>query len=155
MRVSHKPMTPPDRRSAALPETDPETGSPGSRVPAAGATRAAAGVVAWWHAASAALAPVLGVRGVAALYQRCLHLAVATHPFLAAAPRSGPELQLPQLQAVLARQTEAQIAAAGAALAHHLSMLLEGLIGPSLTQRLLHDVQPLAIGGPATQDEST
>lgn len=149
-------MTSPDRRPAAPPETDPEGGPQDSRVPAEGPVQAAAdAVVAWWQSANKALAPVLGARGVAALYQRSLHLSAALHPFLGAAPKNGPALQLPELRALLSRQTETQVAAAGAALANNLSVLLEGLIGPSLTHRLLIDVRAQPTSGPADQDKST
>lgn len=115
------------------------------------ARRGALAVIAWWHAVSAALAPVLGLRGVGALYKRTLHLAAGTHHFLTPA---DDDLDLPALQALLAQQTEPEIRAAGVTLAATLSSLLEGLVGPSLTARLLHDVQAPNTGGEPAQDTS-
>ena len=113
---------------------------------------AAAAVVAWWQAVSDALAPVLGVRGVIALYQRSLHVSAESHPFLRGIDQAYDEFNLPGLAALLSQQSEHAIAAAGTTLAANLSSLLEGLVGPSLTWRLLQHVQAPPIGGSAAQD---
>ena len=136
-------MQSPDHRQAA----DVSAGQAGGESDTNSSRQAALAVNAWWHAVSDSLAPMLGLRGVSALYQRTVHLAAGTHPFLASAEG---ELDLPALQALLAQQPESAITAAGATLASTLSSLLEGLVGPSLTQRLLHDVQaPTTAGNPA------
>lgn len=141
-----------------MPSPDPSETAASSAARAAGdrdlnqAPAAAAAVVSWWRAVSNALAPVLGTRGVVALYQRSLHLAAGRHPFLGGTEPARDELDLPALQALLSQQPEPAITAAGATLAAHLSSLLEGLVGPSLTRRLLQHVQPPPIGGSPAQD---
>src|SRR5687768_10983754 len=88
----------------------------GSRAPEARAGQIADAAVAIWQAIDAALAPVLGQRGVVALYQRSLHLASQTYPWLPCGPGSGRlALDLPALRMVLARQNEAQACLGGAA----------------------------------------
>lgn len=140
-------MQSPDHRQAA----DVSAGRAGTDRDPDGPRHAALAVVAWWRAVSDALAPVLGLRGVGALYQRTLHLSAGRHRFLASA---DGELDLPALQALLAQQTEPAVTATGVTLAATLSSLLEGLVGPSLTERLLHDVQAPTTGGKPAQDTS-
>ena len=112
----------------------------------------AVAVVGWWQTVSDALAPVLGSRGVAALYIRSVHLASASHPFLVGIDATNTKVDLPALQALLIQQPESVIAAAGATFAAILTSLLEGLVGPSLTRRLLRDVQAPLISGSTAQD---
>ena len=103
--------------------------------------------VAVWREVDAALRPVIGARGVAALFHRSVHLASAGHPWLAGA-RQGSQVE-PDLGAVsdLLRRQHTDTALAGAdeflATFH---VLLATLIGPSLTERLLRS----AWGPPAT-----
>ena len=58
----------------------------------AGAGQIADTVVAVWRRVDAALLPIVGQRGVAALYKRSLHLANAAHPWLGA-PQDGVPAQ--------------------------------------------------------------
>lgn len=110
-------------------------------------------VVSTWSAASAALTPVLGQRGVAALYWRCLHLVGPQHPWLAALhDRSPSQPDIEALRDALVRQSTAHAAAGGAALLQTLDDLLGSLVGPALTNQLLQHVWNHLSGGPPAQD---
>ena len=88
-----------------------------------------------------ALAPVIGKRGVAALYRRSLHLASRVHSGLVAA-HAGPPLvmDIDVLRAALARQSAGDTAASGLLVLKTFHELLVALIGASLTERLLRSV---------------
>jgi hypothetical protein len=105
-----------------------------------------------WREIHAVLSPVIGPGGVAALYQRALHVTRTAHPALAAlredAKRPG---EYAALQLMLSQQTSEQIAAINAALLQTFCDLLENLIGISLTERLLHSVRNLPGGKPTPQ----
>jgi hypothetical protein len=88
------------------------------------------------HAVIAALTPIIGGKGAAAMYGRSLHLAGHTYSWLVA-EREGPTTDVATLTALLARQTSADAAAGGASLLRTFYELLSSLIGPSLTERLL------------------
>ena len=103
-------------------------------------------IITAWHAIDDALTPVIGPRGLVALYLRSLHL-TASDPGLATADGLGklavnaattPAL----LQALIARQSPAAAAAIGNTFLQVFYSQLSGLIGPSLTERLLRAVGP-------------
>ena len=94
-----------------------------------------------WRDVDAALSPIVGQRGVAALYKRSLYLTKAEHPCLA--PVYEGELEpgeFSTLQLALSQQTSADAAAANRALLHTLHALLAKLIGAALTDQLLRTV---------------
>jgi hypothetical protein len=98
-------------------------------------------MVATWRAVDAALAPIIGSHGVAALYQRSLFTTTGNHAWLA--PLHGGvdgRIDLPALKAAFAEQRSADAHAAGNALMQTFHQLLESLVGTSLTERLLHPV---------------
>lgn len=109
---------------------------------------------ATWQQIQAALAPVIGQRGVAALYKRSLHLAAVTHPWLAAAQAGGGTfpMDLALLRDEFARRSGAQAAAAGAALLLSFHGLVGSLIGPSLSGQLLGGVWTQLFSGSPAQD---
>jgi hypothetical protein len=109
-----------------------------------------------WQRIDGALAPIVGQRGVAALYKRSLHLTAHTHPWLVAA-HDGEQtvMNLAALESLLVRQTGSAAAAGGSALLCTFHDLLATLIGPSLTERLLLSVWEEFLTGPAAQDTST
>lgn len=110
-------------------------------------------IVPVWEQISAALSPVIGLRGVAALYKRSLHLAGATHPWLAVAQGNNlAEMDLPALKAAMARRDGAEAAAAGASLLLSFHGLVGSLIGPALSEQLLGAVWVNFFSGPAAQD---
>ena len=107
-----------------------------------------------WQQIAAALAPVIGLRGVSALYKRSLHLATASHPWLAAAQGGGSlaEMDLAALRAELVRRNGAEAAAAGAALLLSFHGLVGSLIGPALSGQLLGGVWVKFFSGSPAQD---
>lgn len=116
-----------------------------------------AAIISAWTEIETALIPIVGKRGVAALYERSLYLTRVHHPWLAAVPQNvEAHMDLPALEAVLARQERGAAAAGGGALLQALYELLGSLIGSSLAERLLRttwSTQP-KLGGLAAQDNS-
>jgi hypothetical protein len=103
--------------------------------------RVAAEVAATWRDIDEALTPIIGKRGVAALYGRSVHLARQAHPWLASAEAGAPAtMDLGVLVSMLSAQTAAEAAAGGGRLLHAFHELLTNLIGASLTERLLRSV---------------
>ena len=125
-------------------------GGPASAAQVADATMAA------WHDIDSALNPIIGSRGVAALYRRSLFLQRQAHPWLAGA-LDGPatDMNLAALRSVLAQQDSDAAAAAGGAALQTFHELLTNLVGPSLTDRLLRSVWATFLSGPAAKDTST
>ena len=108
---------------------------------AATAAQIADTTVAAWQAIDSALAPIIGQRGVAALYKRSLHLNRPLRPCLnAAIETTEARLGLAALKLVLAQQSAIEAAAIGAELLQTVHELLTTLVGPSLTERLLRSV---------------
>ena len=127
------------------------------RLAAQGATTPviADAVVSTWQSVDAALAPMIGGRGVAALYVRSLHLVRNAHPWLAAAhqdPHTQMDLEL--LRAAVAQQEGASAAAGAGAHLQSLSELLGSLIGTSLAGQLLGPVWGNAFDGIAGKEIS-
>ena len=121
----------------------------------ADAARIADALVSTCQRIDAALTPIIGQRGVAALYRRSLHLVAATYPWLAAAhPGVEAPIDLATLKSALAKQSGASAAAGGRALVRTFHDLLATLIGPSLTERLLLSVWDDFLSGPAAQEIS-
>jgi hypothetical protein len=109
--------------------------------------------VATWRDIDAVLSPVVGKRGVAALYARSLHLSRAAHPALADVQQgAAPGDEFASLHVALARQTASDAAAASTALIQAFTDLLARLIGVSLTERLLRPVWRQPSSGDAAQD---
>lgn len=108
---------------------------------AATAPHVADATVAAWQAIDAALSPIIGQRGVAALYLRSLHLNRPVHPGLPAATEGlQSSMDTGALKSALAQQDAAGAAAAGGAVLQTFHELLTTLIGPSLTERLLRSI---------------
>lgn len=120
----------------------------------ASADQLAALIGAAWQHIQAALAPVIGVRGVAALYKRSLHLTAKAHPWLAAAQvgNSLAEIDLASLGTECGKRSSAEVAAAGAALLLSFHELVGSLIGPSLSGQLLGEVWVRFFSGSPAQD---
>jgi hypothetical protein len=106
-----------------------------------------------WQAIESALAPIIGQRGVAALYKRSVHLNRRTRPCLdAALETTEPLLGLVSLRAAMAQQSADDAAAIGGELLQTFHELLTTLVGPSLTERLLRSVWTDFLSGPPAQD---
>ena len=105
------------------------------------------------QAIEAALAPIIGLRGVAALHRRSLHLAGRSHSWLAGLPLSEPASDdAGILKALLSRQTSADAALGGAAFLQAFHGLLSSLVGLSLTERLLRSIWIEFMGARPSQD---
>ena len=106
-----------------------------------------------WQQMAARLEPVIGAGGVDVLFGRSLHLTGKAFPWLATAGAKGNSAaSLGSLKACFeARETQVATEA-GVALLAGFTELLAGLIGESLTERLLGTVwmQPLPISEPET-----
>jgi hypothetical protein len=90
---------------------------------------------------NAVLIPVVGPKGVAALYRRSLYVCTSTHPRLAHTYESlVVAMDLVELKSLLVRQNQADAIYFGEELLKAFYELLATLIGPSLTARLLRAV---------------
>lgn len=106
------------------------------------------------QAMDAALSPIIGQQGVAALYRRSLHLCVSKHSRLAGTYDSVQAFpDLTALKSVLVEQSEADALFFGEVLLTTFYELLTTLIGPSLTARLLRDVwEPTSSDTPSQEN---
>lgn len=119
------------------------------------AQKVAVGTSDVWLGIDAALKPTIGSRGVAALFARSLHLAAVTHPWLAGArPSSDTLLDTAPLKSLLAQQSDEDAVAGANTVLRTFQDLLAGLVGPSLTDRLLRSVWASFAGAQPTQDSS-
>lgn len=115
--------------------------------------KVAAIVVSIWEDIDNALAPIIGQRGVTALFKRSLHLARAEYPML---PPIHELVILPD-EFITMHTLLSPLAAEEAVEMHNdllniFYRLLIRFIGASLTQRLLHSVFDTPSDGDAAQD---
>lgn len=117
------------------------------------AARIADTTVSMWRDIDAVLSPIIGQRGVLALYKRSLYLARTHYPWLAAVHESALQAgEFGALQTALLQQTNSNAAAASGALLQTFFDLLTNLIGKSLTERLLQSVWDDTPSGNAEKD---
>jgi hypothetical protein len=110
-------------------------------------------VAAIWLEITEALHPVIGHRGVAALYNRSLKLTTPAYPWLALAYQGALDSVDPAaLKAIVAQQTAAEAIAGGSALFQSFHTLIASLVGSSLTDRLLRSVWDHSSGASSAQD---
>lgn len=128
----------------------------GRIAPGASASEVAAATVAIWADIEFSLIPVVGTRGVDALYRRSLQVTGDAHPWMAAARSDGvrPDADIATFAAILAGQSGAIATDAANAFLQTFHDLLASLIGASLTERLLRPVQTHVSSGGPTQDPS-
>ena len=94
-----------------------------------------------WRQVAVRLVPVIGVRGVDALFNRSLHVTSRTYPWLASDESDeNVTVLLSGLRARIATRESAEAAEACHALLLNFTELLASLIGDSLTKRLLVSV---------------
>ncbi len=94
-----------------------------------------------WQQMAQCLAPVIGARGVDALFGRSLLLAGKNYPWLAVAGiRGGSDTALVELRSCIESREPAVAVDAGCNLLSVFTVLLAGLIGDALTGRLLDAV---------------
>jgi hypothetical protein len=112
-------------------------------------------IVRAWGEIDIALSPIIGQRAVAALYKRCLYLTETAYPW-PVGMHDGIQtaVDLAPLESLLAQRGSAESAARGGALLQTFCDLLTSLLGPSLTERLLHSVWANLLSGPPAQDTS-
>lgn len=109
--------------------------------------------VSLWQEIDAVLCPIIGQRGVAALYHRSLHIASRTYPWLAASRESTQtSIDLTHLKTLLMQQQYPGVIASSALLFTTFHELLVSLVGLSLTERLLRSVGANLFSGPPAQD---
>lgn len=109
-----------------------------------------------WTATSGALSPIIGQRGMTALYKRSLQVTCEAFPCLVAVQdEQSLVADFSLLQAVLAQQDDEVATAANQALLGTFYDLLTSLIGRSLTDRLLRSAWENLSSGHAAQDTST
>ena len=107
-------------------------------------------VVSVWRDIDTALAPIIGHRGVAALFGRSLHLTRADYPWLTAQNANTPDrIDFALLQSALSEQTSTDVVALNDALLRKFAELLSNLIGVSLTELLLRPVVDIHSTGDA------
>lgn len=113
----------------------------------------AACTVELWTAAAQALVPIIGQRGMAALYERSVHLAAAQHRWLdqALGVDGGPPDFSPLATAASEQSPDDAIAAITTLFATF-DRLLVTLIGASLTKRLLQPIWDVPSAGATRQD---
>jgi len=112
-------------------------------------------VVSIWRDIDAALAPIIGHRGVAALFGRCLHLTRADHAWWTTAHEgTADQIDFAAFQSALSQQTTVNVLAFSAALLQIFVEQLTNLIGVSLTERLLRPVVDIHSTGDAAQETS-
>jgi len=121
----------------------------------ANAAHIADAIVTTLQEMDAALTPIIGQRGVAALYRRSLYLCASTHPRLVGTHESvQAAMDLTEFKSILVQQTSAEIRLFGEELLKTFYELLTTLVGPSLTARLLRSVLENSLSGPPAQDTS-
>jgi len=110
-----------------------------------------------WRDIVRQLTPIIGPRGIAALYGRSLYLTSIDIPWIGRPPEGLSEtIDLDALHSAFAAQPAVAGAQGGTALLHTFQMLLESMVGGALTERLLQDVLlPSSSGDAAQQDPAT
>jgi hypothetical protein len=117
------------------------------------ATQIAGAIVSTWQEIDAALTPVLGHQGVAALYKRSLYLTAAACPWLAGTFQGAhAPMDLAELKSAFELQSAGDAAAGGGELLQTFHELLASLVGPALTERLLRSVWQHLLSGAPAQD---
>ncbi len=157
MPLSREPLTPtgptpatPAPRSAQGLDPHSALAALTSRLPAdASAAQVADASQALWLEIDQALHPIIGRRGVAALYSRSLQVAAASFACLevSASASAGATLDPAPLRTTLAQQDTHIATEASLATLQALQRLLCSLVGLPLTERLL-----LPVWGPSPQD---
>ena len=109
-----------------------------------------------WDQVAAALVPVIGVRGVYALFNRALNLISATSPWLVIDGGQGDDgARVAEFKACLESQEAAVAAEAARAVLAKFIELLSGLIGAALTERLLMPIWAAEAPVAKVEDEAS
>lgn len=108
-------------------------------------------IILTWQQIELALAPIIGRRGVNALFKRAIQLTSQTYPWLTDTHLS---LNFAALKSALDQQNSCTAKAAGDALLKTFYELLTVLIGASLTERLLLSIATTSFSSAFPQDTS-
>lgn len=112
-------------------------------------------VVATWQKIDAALTPIIGNGSVVVLFMRSLNLIEPAHPWLSGLDQDAKAgIDLAGLKSLLSQRDSETAAVAGGELLQTFYELLASLVGPSLTERLLHSVWEDSPSAPPAQDTS-
>jgi hypothetical protein len=108
------------------------------------AIRVAGVSAAIWHDIAAALQPIIGKQGFAALYNRSAALTSRFYPWLANS-RSGEDhtVDFDALQSVIAQQSDENAAQGSGELLQTFYVVLTSLIGSALSEQLLAPVHEM------------
>lgn len=113
----------------------------------------ATGVVAICEDIGAALTPIIGSRGVAALYKRSLYLTAQAHPALLGLQEQVlAEMDPSPLMTALTPLSDAEAARVGGALLIAFYELIGSLVGLSLTERLLRSLWDRPLSDPPASE---
>lgn len=113
----------------------------------------ATGVVEICEDIGAALTPIIGSRGVAALYKRSLYLTAQAHPALLGLQEQVlAEMDPSPLMTALTPLSDAEAARVGGALLIAFYELIGSLVGPSLTERLLRSLWDRPLSDPPASE---
>jgi len=139
-------------RPTAL-KNDDEAGPAAPPVPTA--RESADRALATWQGIAAVMTPIIGLRGVEALFRRSLQLTCVDQPLLTSLAGAEPGAKdFQALRAQLAAQSDLVAAAASQALLHHFQTLMDRLIGPSLAKQLLGSLLDNSSSGSAAEEIS-
>jgi hypothetical protein len=121
----------------------------------ASAEQVAEAVFELWLEIDQALHPIIGHRGVAALYNRSLKLTQRAYPWVAIGHQGQLAAADPAaLKVTLVQQAATEAAAGGSALFGAFHGLLSSLVGPALTEQLLSSVWAHSSAVASAQDPS-
>ena len=123
----------------------------------ASAAQIAETVVNIWGDIERDLAPIIGIRGVTALFSRSVYLVSREHAWLDAITPHGPisKLDFQSLRACVSSQPEDLALSGSAALIDQFQDLLSSMVGPALAERLLRTVSAPTPSGPPAQQDTT
>jgi hypothetical protein len=113
-------------------------------------------VVALWREIDAALSPIIGQRGLAALHGRSLDLVAREFAWLRDARDNSvmSEIDFGVVRRMFVLRPPEESHDAALAVFRCFHDLLAGMVGESLTERLLHAIWDNPFGGQAAQDVS-
>jgi hypothetical protein len=113
----------------------------------------AAAAVAVWREIAQALSPIIGARGVTALYGRALFLAGRVHPWLGSATDGLTiELDLDNLRTRIGARTDPGVLEGSAEFLLTFHDLLNSMVGPALAERMLGPVWDRPADGESAPD---
>jgi len=121
-------------------------------------SRSADIAVAAWEAVDAALSPIFGHNGVAALFYRSVYLSSVDHPWLIPIQTTqgrGTGPPLAALRSALTQRSEPEVATVNRMLLCRFREQLALLIGESLTDRLLRSIWSDICPEQPMQDETS